>query len=94
MNNNLDAHSSHALYTVVDSLTVELSAARYPLTRENVVSVRLTWCPVRSDASRDGMLLAPVWVINFNASGDEQGGTGLYAIFDAIDGHLIDGNWM
>lgn len=41
-----------------------------------------------------GMLLTPVWVINFNAGGDEQGATGRYAIFDAIDGHLIDGNWM
>ena len=81
-------------HTVADSLPAELPNARYPLTLEKVVSVRLTWCPVRSDASKDGMVLTPAWVINFNASGDEQGGNGLYAIFDAIDGHLIDGNWM
>ena len=80
--------------TVVDALPAELATARHPLTLENIVSVRLTWCPVRSDSSGDGMLLTPVWVINFNASGDEQGATGRYAIFDAIDGHLIDGNWM
>lgn len=79
---------------VAAALPEALADARYPMTLTDVQRVRLTWCPVRSDKASEGMVLTPVWVLSFSAEGPEQGGEDLFAIYDAIDGSLIDHNWM
>lgn len=80
-------------HTVAEALPAELAAARSPMALDSIDSIRLTWSPAPADNAQDGMVMTPVWVICFQAGGAEQGG-GLYAVFDAIDGRLIGGNWM
>lgn len=79
---------------VAEALPRELQAARHPLQLGEMTRIRLTWCPVRAENAQDGMVFTPAWIISFTCTGDEQGGTGYYAIFDAVDGHLITGNWI
>ena len=79
---------------VAEALPQELQAARHPLQLGEMTRIRLTWCPVRAENAQDGMVFTPAWIISFSCTGDEQGGTGYYAIFDAVDGHLITGNWI
>lgn len=71
-----------------------LRDARDPMTLDDVLCARLTWYPVRAERKKDGMVLTPVWMVNFNVDYYEQGSAELYAVFDAVDGHLINGNWM
>lgn len=80
--------------SVAAALPEALAEARYPMTLKDVQRVRLTWCPVRADKASEGMVFTPVWVLSFSAEGAEQGGEDLFAIFDAMDGRLIDHNWM
>jgi len=77
----------------LDALPRALAAARSPLQIGAVLSARLTYHPMRAEKKADGLVLSPVWIIRFTGE-DEQGASDLYAAFSAIDGRLVDGNWM
>lgn len=79
---------------VVSALPDELASSRQMLMLGEVTRVRLTWCPARAENSGNGMVLTPVWVVCFTARGDEQEREAYCAVFDAADGHLMDGDWM
>lgn len=79
---------------VAEALPQALKEARHPLQLDEITDARLTWCPVRAEKARDGMVFTPAWIISFSCTDGEQGGTGYYAIFDAADGRLITGNWI
>jgi len=80
--------------TVMASLPKELKASRMALELETVSHIRLTWNLVRNKETASGLAFTPVWVINFNCKSDEENFDHLYATFSAVDGRLIDGNWI
>ena len=79
---------------VADKLPSELSQGRYPLTLDKILSAQLVQCPVRADKAGDGMVLTPVWVITFDAHDNDESYENTHAVFDAVDGHLINGDWL
>lgn len=79
---------------VADKLPSELSQGRYPLTLDRILSAQLVQCPVRADKAGDGMVLTPVWVITFDAHDNDESYENAHAVFDAVDGHLINGDWL
>lgn len=80
--------------SVAADLADQLAKARDPMRLEQVEAVRLTWYPVRDKRAKEGLSFTPVWVLTFSATSNDQGEADLFAVYDAIDGHLINGNWM
>lgn len=80
--------------TVMAALPKELKSSRMALELENVSRIRLTWCPVRSKLTDSGLAITPAWILTFSCSNDEQENDDYYAAFSAVDGRLIDANWI
>ena len=82
--------------SVAEALPREMAESRLGFRLEEIYSVRLAWCPVRAADAKDGMVLTPAWILDIRVSSDEPGeeGDGYYAIFNAVDGKLINGNWI
>lgn len=59
---------------------------------EEITVARLTWCPVREKASESGMAFTPAWVLAFTALSDGRS-CEMHAVFNAVTGGLITGNW-
>ena len=75
--------------TVAAALPGEMADSRYSEELKQITRATLTWMPVRADKG-DGMVMTPVWVLSYlDAEGEQQGYEG-WAVFDAIDGSLID----
>ena len=75
--------------TVAASLSGEMADSRYPEELTQITRATLTWMPVRADKG-DGMVMTPVWVLSYLTAEGEQQGYESWAVFDAIDGSLID----
>ena len=74
---------------VAAALPGEMADSRYSEELKQITRATLTWMPVRADKG-DGMVMTPVWVLSYlDAEGEQQGYEG-WAVFDAIDGSLID----
>ena len=80
--------------TVLSALPGELKASRMALELDTVSRIRLTWNLVRSKEAASGLAFTPVWVISFNCRSAEENYDHMYAAFNAINGRLIDANWM
>lgn len=80
--------------SVAADLTNQLAKARDPMRLDKLEAVRLTWYPVRDKLAKEELVFTPVWVLTFSATSNDQGEADLFVVYDAIDGHLIDGNWM
>ena len=72
--------------------TEEINQSRYALKEHtiSVLQVMLTYEPVRGSGSENGMIFVPAWVIVYQDQKDAQYGFECYALFNAIDGTLID----
>ncbi|MBQ3156186.1 MAG: hypothetical protein IJB81_04560 [Clostridia bacterium] len=75
--------------TVAAALPGEMADSRYPEELKQITRATLTWMPVRADKG-DGMVMTPVWVLSYLTAEGEQQGYECWAVFDAIDGTLID----
>ncbi len=75
--------------TVAATLPGEMADSRYPEELKQITRATLTWMPVRADKG-DGMVMTPVWVLSYLTDEGEQQGYECWAVFDAIDGKLID----
>ena len=75
--------------TVAAALPGEMADSRYPEELKQITRATLTWMPVRADKG-DGMVMTPVWVLSYLTDEGEQQGYECWAVFDAIDGKLID----
>ena len=75
--------------TVAAALPSEMADSRYPEELKQIPRATLTWMPVRADKG-DGMVMTPVWVLSYLTAEGEQQGYECWAVFDAIDGSLID----
>ena len=75
--------------TVAASLSGEMADSRYPEELKQITRATLTWMPVRADKG-DDMVMTPVWVLNYLTDEGQQQGYECWAVFDAIDGKLID----
>lgn len=75
--------------TVAAALPSEMADSRYPEELKQITRAALTWMPVRADKG-DGMVMTPVWVLSYLTDEGEQQGYECWAVFDAIDGSLID----
>lgn len=74
---------------VAAALPGEMADSRYPEELKQITRATLTWMPVRADKG-DGMVMTPVWVLSYLTAEGEQQGYESWAVFDAIDGSLID----
>lgn len=61
----------------------------YPNELKQITRATLTRMPVRADKG-DGMVMTSVWVLSYLTAEGEQQGYESWAVFDAIDGSLID----
>ena len=75
--------------TVAAALPGEMADSRFPEEVKQITRATLTWMPVRADKG-DGMVMTPVWVLSYLTGEGEQQGYECWAVFDAIDGKLID----
>lgn len=75
--------------TVAAALPGEMADSRYPEELKQITRATLTWMPVRADKG-DGMVMTPVWVLSYLTAEGQQQGYECWAVFDAIDGTLID----
>lgn len=75
--------------TVAAALPGEMANSRYPEELKQITRATLTWMPVRADKG-DSMVMTPVWVLSYLTAEGEQQGYECWAVFDAIDGSLID----
>lgn len=75
-----------------EALPKELADSRMQPQLSEIITARLTWCPVREKASVSGMAFTPAWVLAFNALSDGQT-CEMHAVFNAVTGKLITGNW-
>ena len=75
--------------TVAAALPGEMANSRYPEELKQITRATLTWMPVRADKG-DCMVMTPVWVLSYLTAEGEQQGYECWAVFDAIDGSLID----
>ena len=75
--------------TVAAALPSEMADSRYPEELKQITRATLTWMPVRANKG-DGMVMTPVWVLSYLTAEGEQQGYESWAVFDAIDGSLID----
>lgn len=75
---------------VAAALPGEIADSRF--SGEQVKQIKratLTWMPVRADKG-DGMVMTPVWVLSYVTEEGERQGFEDWAVFNAIDGTLID----
>lgn len=75
--------------TVASALPAEIADSRYPEELKQINRATLTWMPVRADKG-DGMVMTPVWVLSYLTTESQQQGYECWAVFDAIDGTLLD----
>lgn len=74
------------------SLPKELADSRMQPVLNEITVARLAWCPVREKESPSGMAFTPAWVLAFTAQSDGQNSE-MHAIFNAVTGKMITGNW-
>ncbi len=80
----------------IANLIKEINRSRYGSDAHKITILRvaLTYEPVRASDSADGMVFVPTWsVIYQDQKASEQGWDG-YALFNAIDGTLIDASFQ
>jgi len=75
-----------------NALPKELADSRMQPVLNEITVARLAWCPVRDKESASGMAFTPAWVLAFTAQSDGQNSE-MHAIFNAVTGKLITGNW-
>lgn len=75
-----------------NALPGELAASRMQPVLDEITVARLAWCPVREKESPSGMAFTPAWVLAFTAQSDGHSSE-MHAIFNAVTGKLITGNW-
>ena len=67
----------------VERLHEEVARSRNSEKVVRIKTVELTYMPIRAENKRDGMVFAPVWKV-------EKKGFDSWAVFNAVNGKLID----
>lgn len=76
---------------VLDALPREIADSRFPeLMVDTVVSVRLVYQPMRAPNKQDGMVLSPVWLVQYYNTDDLHQN---WAEFNAVDGTLLSASF-
>ena len=55
-----------------------------------IKTVELTHMPVRAENKQEGMVFAPVWKVTYLDESGEKKGFDSWAVFNAVNGKLID----
>lgn len=76
--------------SILDALPNVLASARVPEQLVSVTRMQLTWYPMRAENKDDGMVLSPVWVVNYVTEETREQGYEEWAVFSAVDGRLVD----
>lgn len=76
--------------TVLAKLPNEMAASRFPLKLDSIISVRLTYAPMRAANPKDGMVLSPIWLINYKDEDAAAQDDICWAEFDAITGDILN----
>ena len=74
----------------VERLYEETAGSRTGEKVVRVKTVELTHMPVRAENKRDGMVFAPVWKVTYVDGSGEKKGFDSWAVFNAVNGKLID----
>lgn len=74
---------------VAAALPREMNNSRYPEELKQILSATLTWMPVRN-SNGEGMIFTPVWVLSYLSCEPGCSVSDAWAVFDAVDGHLIN----
>ena len=74
----------------VERLYEETAGSRTGEKVVRVKTVELTHMPVRAENKRDGMVFAPVWKVTYVDGAGEKKGFDSWAVFNAVNGKLID----
>ena len=74
----------------VERLYEETARSRNGEKVVRVKTVELTHMPVRAENKRDGMVFAPVWKVTYVDGSGEKKGFDSWAVFNAVNGKLID----
>ena len=75
---------------VVERLYEEVVKSRNGEKVVRVKTVELTHMPIRAENKRDGMVFAPVWKVTYVDESGEKKGFDSWAVFNAVNGKLID----
>ena len=81
---------------VIANLNREINRSRYGSDAHTVTILRvaLTYEPVRAAGSLDGMVFVPTWAVIYQDQKAAEQGYDCYALFNAIDGSLIDASFQ
>ena len=74
----------------VERLYEEIARSRNGEKVVRIKTVELTHMPVRAENKQDGMVFAPVWKVIYLDESGEKKGFDSWAIFNAVNGKLID----
>ena len=65
----------------------------YDKTIQSIQKVALTYEAVRAENKADGMVFVPVWLIRYQDESAVKREYSCYALFNAVDGTLIDASF-
>ena len=74
----------------VERLYEEVAGSRNGEKVVRVKTVELTHMPVRAENKRDGMVFAPAWKVTYVDESGEKKGFDSWAVFNAVNGKLMD----
>ena len=74
----------------VERLYEEAARSRDNVKIVRIRTVELTHMPVRAENRQDGMVFAPVWKVTYVDESGEKNGFDSWAVFNAVNGKLID----
>ena len=74
----------------VERLHEEVARSRNSEKAVRIKTVELTYMPIRAENKRDGMVFAPVWKVTYVDESGEKKGFDSWAVFNAVNGKLID----
>ena len=74
----------------VERLHEEVARSRNSEKVVRIKTVELTYMPIRAENKRDGMVFAPVWKVTYVDESGEKKGFDSWAVFNAVNGKLID----
>lgn len=74
----------------------EINRSRYGSDAHTIIilQVVLTYEPVRTSDSANGMVFVPTWAVIYQDQKSAEQGYDCYALFNAIDGLLIDASFQ
>lgn len=79
--------------SVMDQLPAEIAKSRFSdMKAQRIKSVELTYAPARAANKADGMVMTPAWYVTYTDT--NQGEYDAFAVFNAVDGKLLNASFL